>query len=347
MQAADQVAELGQGGLGLLVGLRNGLVRFLDGLGLGPGHAQVHGQGDQPLLGAVVQVPLQSAPLGVGGVDHAGPGLSQALHPVFQLLGPARAQQRLGGADVQRREPRGEPGRGHQQRQAADGQVHVHRDVAHRRQVPGRPFRLAAGEQGLPGERPRVGVHQRVQQARQPHREGGGSGHGERRRGQEVIADLAPGNGRADRFPDPRNVQPVRHEWLWLYHHAGRGPQPVPVDPGEQRHGEERGHQDQQRQHPPGPDSQGGHHQQQRHDRQDRDCPRQVQDLAPGPRRPRRPVAAPDRRVAMRGEGGHKATLRGRARTAYPAGFTIRGGATCTLDSVLWANVRAPPAVPG
>jgi len=42
-----------------------------------------------------------------------------------------------------------------------------------------------------------------------------------------------------------------------------------------------------------------------------------------------------------------KATLRGRAGAAYPAGFTIRGGANCTLDSVLWANVRAPPAVPG
>jgi len=24
----------------------------------------------------------------------------------------------------------------------------------------------------------------------------------------------------------------------------------------------------------------------------------------------------------------------------------IRGGATCTLNSVLWVNVRAPPAVP-
>src|SRR6185437_7029508 len=34
-----------------------------------------------------------------------------------------------------------------------------------------------------------------------------------------------------------------------------------------------------------------------------------------------------------------KATLRGRAGTAYPAGFTIWGGANCTLDSVLWANV--------
>ena len=116
VQAADQVAELGQGGLGLLVGLRDGLVRFLDGLGLGPGHAQVHGQGDQPLLGAVVQVPLQSAPLGVGGVDHAGPGLGETLHPVLQLLGPARAQQRLRGPDIQRRDPRGEPGRGDQQR---------------------------------------------------------------------------------------------------------------------------------------------------------------------------------------------------------------------------------------
>jgi hypothetical protein len=42
---------------------------------LGAGHAQPHRERDQPLLSAVVQIPLQPPPLGVGGVDHPGPGL--------------------------------------------------------------------------------------------------------------------------------------------------------------------------------------------------------------------------------------------------------------------------------
>ena len=103
----------------------------------GAGHAQPHGERDQPLLGAVVQVPLQAAPLGVGGVDHAGPGLGQAFHLVFQLLGAARAQQRPGGPGVQRPDRGGEPRRGHQQRDPSGGQVGVHRDVGEGREVPG------------------------------------------------------------------------------------------------------------------------------------------------------------------------------------------------------------------
>ena len=35
------------------------------------GHAQVQGEGDEALLGAVVEVALESPPLGVGGVDDA------------------------------------------------------------------------------------------------------------------------------------------------------------------------------------------------------------------------------------------------------------------------------------
>ena len=73
MQAADQVAQLGEGGLGLLVRLGDRLLRLLGGARLGPGHAQVDGEGHQPLLRAVVQVPLEAAPLGVGRVDDARP----------------------------------------------------------------------------------------------------------------------------------------------------------------------------------------------------------------------------------------------------------------------------------
>ena len=65
--------QLGQGRLGFLVGVCDGLVGLLDGRGLGLGHAQVHGQRDQPLLGAVVQVPLQAAPLGVARLDDPRP----------------------------------------------------------------------------------------------------------------------------------------------------------------------------------------------------------------------------------------------------------------------------------
>src|SRR4029450_3989467 len=45
------------------VGLARGLVRVG---GAGAGHPQVHGQRDQPLLGAVVEVALDPAPFGVG-----------------------------------------------------------------------------------------------------------------------------------------------------------------------------------------------------------------------------------------------------------------------------------------
>src|SRR5712671_7949381 len=38
-----------------------------------------------------------------------------------------------------------------------------------------------------------------------------------------------------------------------------------------------------------------------------------------------------------------KATLRGRRGAAHPAGFRIRGGANCTLDSEAWGNVRVCP----
>ena len=69
--------------------------------GLGPGHAQVHGERHQPLLRAVVQVALEAAPLGVRRVDHAGPRLGELLHPVLQLLGAARAEQRLARPGVE------------------------------------------------------------------------------------------------------------------------------------------------------------------------------------------------------------------------------------------------------
>jgi hypothetical protein len=138
VQAADQVAEFGEGRLGILVGLGQGLMRLLGGFGVDPGQAQVHGQRDEPLLGPVVQVPFQPAPFGVGGVDGAGPGLGQVLHLVFQLQRPAGAQQRSRGPGVERRGRGGEPRRRRQQQQPGHGQVHVERDAEPPQDVSGR-----------------------------------------------------------------------------------------------------------------------------------------------------------------------------------------------------------------
>ena len=60
-----------------------------------------------------------------------------------------------------------------------------------------------------------------------------------------------------------------------------------------------------QRQHPPAP-GRGADRHEKRNGRQRRNSPGQVQRLPPGPRRPRRPVTAPDRRVAGRGDSGHE-----------------------------------------
>ena len=57
-----------------------------------PGHAEVHGQRDQPLLRAVVQVALDPAALGVGRGDDVGPAAGQRLDPLRQFLAAARAR---------------------------------------------------------------------------------------------------------------------------------------------------------------------------------------------------------------------------------------------------------------
>ena len=78
MQAADELAQLGQGQHGLVVRRGDGLA---DGFGFGPetlaGHAEVHGQRDQPLLRAVVQVAFDPAAFGVGRGDQVGAAAGQ------------------------------------------------------------------------------------------------------------------------------------------------------------------------------------------------------------------------------------------------------------------------------
>jgi hypothetical protein len=69
------------------------------GLQLGPGHPEVHGQGDQPLLGAVVEVALDAAALGLGRVDGPVAAGLERLDPGLELV-LAGAQQGLGDGAV-------------------------------------------------------------------------------------------------------------------------------------------------------------------------------------------------------------------------------------------------------
>jgi hypothetical protein len=81
MQAADEVPQLSECLLGLVMRLFDDLPGAFRQIGeAGPGHAEIHGQGDQPLLGAVMEIPLEAAALRVRLVHHPGPALHEHLH---------------------------------------------------------------------------------------------------------------------------------------------------------------------------------------------------------------------------------------------------------------------------
>jgi hypothetical protein len=122
VQAADELAQLGQGLGGLVVGLLDHLADLLGRVGqAGPGHAEVHGQGDQPALGPVVQVALDPAPLGVGGGDDLGPAAGQRLHPQGQLLAAAGSEQGPGSRLIGLGHRPGHPWRSPDQRRGPQG----------------------------------------------------------------------------------------------------------------------------------------------------------------------------------------------------------------------------------
>ena len=79
VDAPDEVAQLGEGRLGLVVGVGHERLGLL-GVGVEAlaGPAEVHGERDEPLLGAVVQVALDAAALGLGAVDGGAPGSPRA-----------------------------------------------------------------------------------------------------------------------------------------------------------------------------------------------------------------------------------------------------------------------------
>ena len=107
VEAAHEVAQLGQRLLGLLVRAGDELQRAV-GIGgellLGP--AEVHAERDQPLLRAVVQVALDAAALGLGAVERGGAARVELLDPGLERVA-ARARRAGGG----RRTRSGRPSR--------------------------------------------------------------------------------------------------------------------------------------------------------------------------------------------------------------------------------------------
>ena len=145
VDAAGQVAQLGDGLLGAAVG---GVDQLQDPLQVGlrgpvdraaellPGQPQLHGDGDHLGLRPVVQVPLDPAQPRGRVVHHVGPGLLQLTHPVDAVL-----LQAVDGPEDQRRprerqrcqpRQRPQPVDGSEQKDAKDdvedatGKAHTH-----------------------------------------------------------------------------------------------------------------------------------------------------------------------------------------------------------------------------
>ena len=85
MDAAGQLAQLGQARLQLDLGLVEQRDQPGVGLGAPAGGAQEQGERHQPRLRAVVQVALQPAPLGVARLDDPGTRRAQLLVALAQL----------------------------------------------------------------------------------------------------------------------------------------------------------------------------------------------------------------------------------------------------------------------
>ena len=109
VDAADQVAQVAQRPRRGLPGLGDqGQRRLRAGRQHAFDRTQVHAQRDQAGLGPVVQVSLDPAQLGRGGVDGVAAGLGQLLDPAGQLgIGPGVQQ----GPRVRADRPGHQPGR--------------------------------------------------------------------------------------------------------------------------------------------------------------------------------------------------------------------------------------------
>jgi hypothetical protein len=105
VDAPRQLAQLLDRELGLLARLRH-QPRRAGGIprDLGLRETEGQGHGDQPLLGAVVEVTLDAPALFVGGREDALPGVAQVVDPRAQLACTPRLGGLAGEADLGHRE---------------------------------------------------------------------------------------------------------------------------------------------------------------------------------------------------------------------------------------------------
>jgi len=109
LDAAGEVAQLGQGLLGLVVGLVHQRLRRLGVAGeLLPGPSEIHDQGGQPRLGAVVQVAFDPPVVGVVGAHGRGAHGALLGEPGGQLRAGTGTQEAAGEASADATEPAGQ-----------------------------------------------------------------------------------------------------------------------------------------------------------------------------------------------------------------------------------------------
>jgi hypothetical protein len=131
VDAADQFAELDEGGLGLGVRLVDEGGRGVNVVGelrLRP--AEFHRDGDEPLLRAVVQVPLDPPALGLGRVHHPLPADLKLGDPRLEPRVTRRGQEPAGEGGVGGREPPGERGGREQDQEAGNARQRKQRRAA-------------------------------------------------------------------------------------------------------------------------------------------------------------------------------------------------------------------------
>nr|WP_229022919.1 hypothetical protein [Actinomarinicola tropica] len=185
VDAPDEVAQLGEGRLGLVAGrghhgppalgvVREPLLR----------RAELHGQGDETLLRPVVQVALDPAALGLGGVDRRGPAGLEARHGPLDLGVGVRAQQVAGDVAQQRGPEACRPRCGeHETGEADDGG----------RDRPGPGTHLEEAELGrAAGEGADVGGQREQNRRAGPEQHRGGADDETDGEEEQQVADLLP-----------------------------------------------------------------------------------------------------------------------------------------------------------
>ena len=198
---------------------------------------EVHGDGHQPLLSAVVQVPLDATALRFRGVHRGFPALGQLLDPLLQLHRPARAQQ---GPDERPVDGRQTPHhmRGDEQDdqpgdaddQAVDGSFH-HAEVE---------------PAGVRAQSPAIQRERDAGQADRPQHDGGDERHDPEREQQQAEGERLPGCRVGDERLDSRPQPTGRGEGS----ERGRDvdvqqqPGPAPLHPAERPAEQEQQQQD-------------------------------------------------------------------------------------------------------